>query len=35
LLERDGAYAQMWALQQREQAQLDKGEAEALEAAAG
>jgi ATP-binding cassette, subfamily B, heavy metal transporter len=35
LLERDGAYAQMWALQQREQAQLDKGEPEALEAAAG
>ena len=35
LLERDGAYAQMWALQQREQAQLDKGEAAALEAAAG
>jgi ATP-binding cassette, subfamily B, heavy metal transporter len=35
LLERDGAYAQMWALQQREQAQLDKGEPEVLAAAAG
>ena len=35
LLERDGAYAQMWALQQREQAQLDKAEPEVLEAATG
>jgi ATP-binding cassette, subfamily B, heavy metal transporter len=30
LLERDGAYAQMWALQQREQAELDETEPAAL-----
>ena len=30
LLERDGAYAQMWALQQREEAQLDENEPDLL-----
>jgi len=31
LLERDGAYAQMWALQQREEAELDEAEPEVLQ----